>query len=254
MNAPLRTTPAPIGLLAELTHRCPLRCPYCSNPLELERRVGGARHARPGSACSARPPRSASCMCTSPAASRRRGPISSSSRPIAPRDGPLHQPHHLRRRRTPATRSTPWRRPGSTMCSSRSRRPRPARPTASAAAAGGHDQKLGLRRAGRALGLPLTVNAVIHRANIERCRGFIDLAVEHGRASASKSRTRSITAGRYVNRAALMPTRAEVDCVDRRRRGGAQAPRRAGSSSTSSCPTTTPLSEGLHGRLGTRAP
>jgi PqqA peptide cyclase len=29
---------APIGLLAELTHRCPLRCPYCSNPLELDRR------------------------------------------------------------------------------------------------------------------------------------------------------------------------------------------------------------------------
>jgi PqqA peptide cyclase len=32
------TQPAPpIGLLAELTHRCPLQCPYCSNPLELER-------------------------------------------------------------------------------------------------------------------------------------------------------------------------------------------------------------------------
>ena len=28
---------APIGLLAELTHRCPLQCPYCSNPLALER-------------------------------------------------------------------------------------------------------------------------------------------------------------------------------------------------------------------------
>ncbi len=28
---------APVGLLAELTHRCPLQCPYCSNPLELER-------------------------------------------------------------------------------------------------------------------------------------------------------------------------------------------------------------------------
>ncbi|MGE4172905.1 MAG: pyrroloquinoline quinone biosynthesis protein PqqE [Methylocystis sp.] len=27
----------PAGLLAELTHRCPLQCPYCSNPLELER-------------------------------------------------------------------------------------------------------------------------------------------------------------------------------------------------------------------------
>lgn len=28
---------APMALLAELTHRCPLACPYCSNPLELTR-------------------------------------------------------------------------------------------------------------------------------------------------------------------------------------------------------------------------
>jgi pyrroloquinoline quinone biosynthesis protein E len=34
MNAP----PRPRGMLAELTHRCPLHCPYCSNPLELARR------------------------------------------------------------------------------------------------------------------------------------------------------------------------------------------------------------------------
>jgi pyrroloquinoline quinone biosynthesis protein E len=34
------SVPAPIGLLAELTHRCPLQCPYCSNPLELERVAG----------------------------------------------------------------------------------------------------------------------------------------------------------------------------------------------------------------------
>ena len=32
------TVPPPFGLLAELTHRCPLGCPYCSNPLELEGR------------------------------------------------------------------------------------------------------------------------------------------------------------------------------------------------------------------------
>ena len=25
----------PYGLLAELTYRCPLHCPYCSNPLQL---------------------------------------------------------------------------------------------------------------------------------------------------------------------------------------------------------------------------
>ena len=28
----------PLGLLAELTHRCPLGCPYCSNPLALDPR------------------------------------------------------------------------------------------------------------------------------------------------------------------------------------------------------------------------
>ena len=30
--------PKPIGILAELTHRCPLACPYCSNPIALESR------------------------------------------------------------------------------------------------------------------------------------------------------------------------------------------------------------------------
>ena len=29
--------PAPIAMLAELTHRCPLSCPYCSNPVEMAR-------------------------------------------------------------------------------------------------------------------------------------------------------------------------------------------------------------------------
>ena len=34
---PLDTTTArpPIAMLAELTHRCPLSCPYCSNPIDL---------------------------------------------------------------------------------------------------------------------------------------------------------------------------------------------------------------------------
>src|SRR5579863_10198492 len=33
----MRTLDPPMGLIAEITHRCPLQCPYCSNPLELER-------------------------------------------------------------------------------------------------------------------------------------------------------------------------------------------------------------------------
>lgn len=34
----MSAVPPPWALLAELTHACPLRCPYCSNPLELTRR------------------------------------------------------------------------------------------------------------------------------------------------------------------------------------------------------------------------
>lgn len=34
----MRAVPVPMALLAELTHRCPLKCPYCSNPLDLIRK------------------------------------------------------------------------------------------------------------------------------------------------------------------------------------------------------------------------
>jgi len=37
MNAVTPKIEPPLALLAELTHRCPMRCLYCSNPLELER-------------------------------------------------------------------------------------------------------------------------------------------------------------------------------------------------------------------------
>ena len=36
MNA---AVPQPLALIAELTHRCPLHCVYCSNPLEMGRRA-----------------------------------------------------------------------------------------------------------------------------------------------------------------------------------------------------------------------
>jgi pyrroloquinoline quinone biosynthesis protein E len=40
VDATPNKAPRPLGLLAELTHRCPLGCPYCSNPLALEPRTG----------------------------------------------------------------------------------------------------------------------------------------------------------------------------------------------------------------------
>ena len=49
MVSTVATMHKPLGLLAELTHRCPLGCPYCSNPLALEKRddeLGTATWAR----------------------------------------------------------------------------------------------------------------------------------------------------------------------------------------------------------------
>src|ERR1700687_3592252 len=39
MDETVQKLPRPLGLLAELTHRCPLGCPYCSNPIALEKRA-----------------------------------------------------------------------------------------------------------------------------------------------------------------------------------------------------------------------
>ena len=36
-TAPMERPALPLAVLAEITHRCPLQCPYCSNPVELER-------------------------------------------------------------------------------------------------------------------------------------------------------------------------------------------------------------------------
>ncbi len=51
------------------THRCPLGCPYCSNPLALETREDELDAATWIARVQAKPPRSACCMCISPAES-----------------------------------------------------------------------------------------------------------------------------------------------------------------------------------------
>ena len=37
MDSESQIHPKPLSLIAEVTHRCPLHCLYCSNPLELQR-------------------------------------------------------------------------------------------------------------------------------------------------------------------------------------------------------------------------
>src|SRR5215469_14074023 len=41
------TAPRPYALLAEITYRCPLHCPYCSNPVTVESAVSSGEQAGP---------------------------------------------------------------------------------------------------------------------------------------------------------------------------------------------------------------
>ena len=93
-RCPPRIDP-PLALLAELTHRCPLACPYCSNPLNARARRRRAHRA--GLAAGARRGRGA--WRAAGAFLRRRAdgaPRSCGADRRSERARPLQQPHHLR--------------------------------------------------------------------------------------------------------------------------------------------------------------
>lgn len=82
---------------------------------------------------------------------------------------------------------------------------------------GGHDKKLNTARSFRAAGLPLTINAPIHRHNINEVAGFIDLALDLG-AERLEIANVQYYGWAYLNRAALMPdiedVRRQVEVVE----------------------------------------
>jgi pyrroloquinoline quinone biosynthesis protein E len=208
MTAAAFTLPAPIGLLAELTHRCPLRCPYCSNPLELDRRSAeldtatwldlldqaaslGILHVHlSGGEPTARPDidrivaRCAALGLYSNLITSGIGPALTKLRPLS--DAGLD---HVQLSVQAADAANADRIGGLT---------------------GGHAQKLRFAREVVALGLPLTLNAVIHRANIADVESLIALAVSLGAKRLEVAHTQYY-GWAYVNRAALMPSRADVD-------------------------------------------
>lgn len=85
------------------------------------------------------------------------------------------------------------------------------------------------------LGLPLTINLVVHRANIGRIEPMVELALSLG-ASRVEIAHVQYYAWAMKNRAALMPSRAQVDKRCAKSRCCARAIM-AGSSSMRSCPT-----------------
>ncbi len=82
--------------------------------------------------------------------------------------------------------------------------------------AGGHDKKLEVGRLIGELGLPLTVNAVTHRQNMDDLEAMIELAVGLGAQRLEVAHV-PYYGWALKNRAALMPTR------NKKRDGGCPA-------------------------------
>ncbi|MDX6752163.1 pyrroloquinoline quinone biosynthesis protein PqqE [Geminicoccaceae bacterium 1502E] len=203
-------TEPPMGLLAELTHRCPLQCPYCSNPLELERRAdelatadwrrvfeeagelgvlqlhlsGGEPMLRPDLPELVRGARAAGLyvnLITS-------GVSLDEARALALREAGLD---HV-------------------QLSFQGARPELA--DRIGGFPGGHARKLAAARAVGRAGMALTVNAVVHRQNLDQLEGMIELALE------AKAQRLEVAHVQYYgwalrNRAALMPSRAQMEAA-----------------------------------------
>ena len=171
------TTDRPTTLLAELTHRCPLHCPYCSNPLDLIR-ADAELAPRTGSGCSPRPARWACCSSACRAASRWCGRTSRSWRRTPGASGSTRtlvtSGLGLTRQRAERLRAVGLEHVQISIQDA---------DTASAERIAGVSsvkQKRAAAAIVRELGFAFTVNVVLHRANLDRIGEIIELAASLG--------------------------------------------------------------------------
>ncbi|MFQ5785599.1 MAG: pyrroloquinoline quinone biosynthesis protein PqqE [Alphaproteobacteria bacterium] len=202
----------PLAMLAEITHRCPLQCPYCSNPLALER-----ASAELDTATWQRVLDQAADM----------GVLQvhfSGGEPTVRKDLVALVAHAARR-----GLYTNLITAGVLLDAARIKALADAGldhvqlsfQDAVAAGAdriggyrGGHEKKLAVARLVRAAGLPLTVNAVVHRQNLGRVGAMIELAVELGAERLEVAHVQYY-GWALRNRAALLPSRAQLDAASR---------------------------------------
>jgi len=198
---------SPLGLLAELTHICPLGCPYCSNPLALD-----ARAAELDTQSWARVFKEAAGL----------GVLQvhlSGGEPGARRDlveitAAAHAAGLYTNLITSAVGITAdtLRRLAATGLDHVQISIQDSEPASAdhiAGYKGAFARKLALAAEVVRLKIPLTVNAVMHRANIDRLEDMVALALSLG------AKRVEIAHAQYYgwalkNRAALMPTAAQV--------------------------------------------
>jgi pyrroloquinoline quinone biosynthesis protein E len=197
----------PLAALLELTHRCPLQCPYCSNPLELERAKGELSTAE------------WSRVLDEAAELGILQVHFSGGEPAVRRDLP-DLVAHARQAGLYSNLITS----GVTLDRARIAKLAEAgldhvqlsiqdvdHQTAAYIAnyPGVQGKKLAFARMVREAGLPLTINAVLSRHNITRVERMIDLAVSLGAARVEMAHAQYY-GWAIRNRAALMPTLDQV--------------------------------------------
>ncbi len=200
--------PPPVSLLAELTHRCPLQCPYCSNPLALERvnvELDTPTWKR---------------VLTEAADLGVLQVHFSGGEPTLRRDLPELIGHAaglglytnvitagvlLDEEKVAALADAGLDHLQLSIQDS-------AGPSADRIAGyrNGHAKKMAVARLARAVGLPLTINAVVHRQNLANLPAIIDLAVELAAQRLEVAHVQYY-GWALVNRAALIPTRRQID-------------------------------------------
>jgi pyrroloquinoline quinone biosynthesis protein E len=215
--------PKPLGLLAELTHRCPLGCPYCSNPLTLERRedeLDAGTWARVFVEAAALGVLQVHLSGGEPGARRDLVEISASAREAGLYTNLITSGVGI----TTRTLRDLWE-AGLDHVQVSIQDSDAVSSDHIAGYRGAFQRKYALATEAVRLGLLLTVNLVVHRANIERIVPMVELAIR------LKAARIEIAHAQYhgwalKNRAALMPTAeqvrravAEVDELRRRHHG-----------------------------------
>ena len=207
IRAPLR---APLGLLAELTHRCPLACPYCSNPLVLEDRateLDTAEWARVFREAAALGVLQVHLSGGEPASRRDLVEVTASAAAAGLYTNLITSSVGI-----DAARLRQLKQAGLDHIQLSLQDVDAERADAIAGYAGGHVRKLAFAGLVVEAGIALTINSVIHRANIERVGGLVDLAASLGARRVEIAHAQSY-GWALRNRQALMPTRDQVSAA-----------------------------------------
>jgi len=203
-NAPVPGRP--LGLLAELTYRCPLGCPYCSNP------VGGGGSGRElsteewiqvfreGSELGVL---HALFSGGEPLARNDLAPLVRAAREHGLYTNLITSGVGLSSARLRELKGSGLE---SVQISLQSHDPGRADRIAGVAV---HERKLEAARRVREAGLPLTLNVVLHRGNIDDVADLVELALGLGAHRLELAHTQ-FYGWALRNRAALLPTRAQV--------------------------------------------